>query len=141
MTIDEVDTHQRLANHPLRSQKPVGVIQEFYGLLLAHYAVRRIMHDVAQQAGLDPDRLSFTNALRLVCDAVAEFQMAAVEQRPQLYRRLLDDIARYRLPQRKPRTNPRVVKRKMSKFRLKRPEHGRWPQPSKPFRDAVVLLN
>jgi hypothetical protein len=141
MTIDEVDTHQRLVNHPLRSQKPVGVIQEFYGLLIAHYAVRRIMHDAALQAGLDPDRLSFTNALRLICDAVAEFQMTAVEQRPQLYRRLLGDIARYRLPERKPRTNPRVVKRKMSKFRLKRPEHRRWPQPSKPFRDAVVLLN
>lgn len=141
MTIDEVDTHQRLVNHPLRSQKPVGVVQELYGLLLAHYAVRRIMHDSAQQAGLDPDRLSFTNALRIICDAVAEFQMVAVEQRPELYQRLLEDIARYRLPQRKPRTNPRVVKRKMSKFRLKRPEHRLWPQPSKPFRDAVVLLN
>jgi hypothetical protein len=141
MTIDEVDTHQRLVNHPLRSQKPVGVIQELYGLLLAHYAVRRIMHDAAQQAGLDPDRLSFTNALRIICDAVAEFQMVAVEQRPALYQRLLKDIARYRLPERKPRTNPRVVKRKMSNFRLKRPEHRRWPQPSKPFRDAVVLLN
>jgi hypothetical protein len=141
MTIDEVDTHQRLVNHPLRSQKPVGVVQELYGLLLAHYAVRRIMHDAAQQAGLDPDRLSFTNALRIICDAVAEFQMVAVEQRPALYQRLLADIARYRLPERKPRTNPRVVKRKMSNFRLKRPEHRRWPQPSKPYRDAVVLLN
>jgi len=141
MTIDELDTHQRLVNHPLRSQKPVGVIQELYGLLIAHYAVRQVMHDAARQAGLDPDRLSFTNALSLICDAVAEFQMVVVEQRPALYRRLLDDIARYRLPERQPRTNPRVVKRKMSKFRLKRPEHKRWPQPSKPFRDAVVLLN
>ncbi len=33
VTIDEIDTHQRLVRHPLRSQKPVGVIQELYGLL------------------------------------------------------------------------------------------------------------
>jgi len=143
MTIDEMDTHQRLVNHPLRSQKPVGVVQELYGLLIAHYAVRQVMHDAALQAGLDPDRLSFTDALSLPDEigAVAEFQMVAVEQRPALYQRLLGDIARYRLPERQPRTNPRVVKRKMSKFRLKRPQHKRWPQPSKPFSDAVVLLN
>jgi hypothetical protein len=141
LTIDEMDTHQRLVNHPLRSKKPVGVIQELYGLLIAHYAVRYVMHDAALGAGLDPDRLSFTNALSLICDAVAEFQMVTVEQQQELYQRLLCDIARYRLPERKPRTNPRVVKRKMSKFRLKRPEHRQWPQPSKVFRDAVVMLN
>jgi hypothetical protein len=141
MTIDELDTHQRLVNHPLRSKKPVGVIQELYGLLLAHYGVRYVMHEAALEAGLDPDRLSFTNALRLICDAIAEFQMVAAEEGGALYQRLLGDIARYRLPERKPRNNPRVVRRKMSKFRLKRPEHRQWSQPSKPFRDAVVLLN
>lgn len=40
ITLDEIDTHQRLAGRPLRSKKPVGVLQEVYGLLLAHYAVR-----------------------------------------------------------------------------------------------------
>ena len=38
------------------------------------------------------------------------------------------------------RHNPRVVKRKMSKFGVKTPSHRAWPQPTKPFRDAVVLL-
>jgi hypothetical protein len=33
LAIDEIDTHQRLAQHPLRSPKPVGVLQELYGLL------------------------------------------------------------------------------------------------------------
>jgi hypothetical protein len=141
ITIDEIDTHQRLPNLPLCSQKPVGVIQEAYGLLIAHYAVRSVMHDAATKAGLDPDRLSFVNALRIIGDAISEFQMTAPEQLPRLYQRLLNDIARHRLPERDNRSNPQVVKRKMSKFKLKRSEHLRWPQPSKPFQEAVVILN
>jgi hypothetical protein len=141
ITIDEVQTHQRLPNIPLRSQKPAGVIQEAYGLLIAHYAVRSIMHQAALQAGLDPDRLSFTNALLIIRDAVSEFQMTVPEQLPHLYLRLLKDIARHRLPERENRSNPRVVKRKMSKFKLKRSQHFSWPQPSKSFPEAVVILN
>jgi hypothetical protein len=139
LVIDEVDTHQRLAGRPLRSRKPIGVIQELYGLLVAHYAVRYLMHAAALQAQVDPDRLSFIHALRLVADAVPEFQMVAPDQRPHLYARLLRDIAAQRLPERRSRSNPRVVKRKMSKFRLKRPEHHHWPQPVAPFRQAVVI--
>jgi hypothetical protein len=140
ITIDEMDTHQRLPNIPLRSQKPVGVIQEAYGLLIAHYAVRSVMHEAAVQNGLDPDRLSFINAVRIIRDAIPEFQMTAPGQLSRLYQRLLNDIARHRLPERENRSNPRVVKRKMSKFKLKRKVHLRWPQPTKPFREAVVIL-
>jgi len=140
ITIDEVNTHQRLPNIPLRSQKPVGVIQEAYGLLIAHYAVRAIMHEAALQAGLDPDRLSFINAVQVTRDAIPEFQMTAPEQLPRLYQRLLNDIARHRLPERDNRSNPRVVKRKMSKFKLKRAAHRCWPRPSKPFQEAVAIL-
>lgn len=141
ITIDEIDTHQRLANQPLRSQKPVGVIQELYGLLIAHYAVRRVMLDAAEAAGVDPDRMSFANAVRLICMAISEFQQVCPQQREALYERLLSDIARQRLPERKPRTNPRVVKRKMSNFHLKRAAHRRTRQPTLSFRDAVVILN
>jgi len=139
ITIDELDTHQRLPSQPLRSKKPVGVLQELYGLLIAHYAVRRLMLDSALKHDLDPDRLSFRNAVELVCEAIAEFQQVVPEQHPRLYQRLLDDIARHRLPERANRTNPRVVKRKMSKFRLKRPEHQHWPQPTMTFREAVAI--
>jgi hypothetical protein len=118
----------------------VGVIQELYGLLIAHYAVRRIIHDSALKHGIDPDRISFTNAVELVCDAVSDFQQVAPEQHPRLYQRLLDDVARYRLPARANRINPSVVKRKMSKFLLKRPHHHHWPQPTKTFHDAVAVL-
>lgn len=140
ITIDEIDTHQRLAQQPLRSKTPEGVRQEIYGLLIAHYAVRAIMHDAALLADVDPDRLSFTHSLSLICEAVPEFQQTAPEQLPRLYQRLLRDIARELLPQRDHRSNPRVVKRKMSKFPKKRPHHRHAPQPCRPFRESVVVL-
>jgi len=141
LVVDETDTHQHPVGQPLRSKKPVGVIQELYGLLIAHYVVRHTMHQAALQARLNPDRLSFTKSLSLICDAISEFQMTVPEQHPALYRRLLTDIARQQLPERDNRTNPRVVKRKMSNFRLKRAEHQHWPQPSVPFRKAVAVLH
>lgn len=140
VVIDEIDTHQRLVARTLRSLKPVGVIQELYGLLIAHYAIRYLMHEAALQADVDPDRLSFVHALEVLRDAIPQFQHTAPAQLPELYRRLLGDIAAVRLPQRRPRSNPRVVKRKMSNFRLKRPEHYHWPQPTRPFREAVALI-
>jgi hypothetical protein len=140
IVIDEVDDHQRLAGRPLRSLKPVGVIQELYALLIAHYAVRFTMHEAALLAMIDPDRLSFTHALQVIQEAISEFQMTAPELLPQLYQRMLRDIAAGRLPQRRLRSNPRVVKRKMSKFHLKRPEHHHWPQPTRPFREAVAVI-
>jgi hypothetical protein len=122
LTIDEIDTHQRLVQHPLRSQKPVGVIQELYGLLLAHYAVRALMAEAARQGGLAPTRLSFVHAVELIRVAIDDFQLVAPAQHPLLYERLLRAIAACRLPERAQRTNPRAVKRKMSNFKLKRGE-------------------
>jgi hypothetical protein len=141
LVIDEVDTHQRLAGRPLRSLKPVGVIQELYGLLIAHYAVRFLMHEAALQAGVDPDRVSFVHTLHVLQDAIPEFQMTSPDQHAQLFERLLRDVAADLLPERRLRTNPRVVKRKMSNFHLKRPEHCQWPQPtSRAFRQAVAVI-
>jgi Insertion element 4 transposase N-terminal/Transposase DDE domain len=140
LVIDETDTHQRLAGRPLRSQKPEGVIQELYALVLAHFAIRALMHEAALQAGIDPDRLSFVHAVRVLHDAIPEFQMVSPAERPGLYARLLHDIAAGCLPARRLRSNPRVVKRKMSNFRLKRPAHRQWPQPTMPFRAAVLLI-
>lgn len=140
LTIDEVDTHQRLAGRPLRSRKPDGVRQELYALLLAHYAVRALMHEAALHEGLDPDRLSFVHALRVITDAVPEFQMIAPHLLSLLYERLLTDIAAVHLPPRRNRTNPRVVKRKMSKFALKRVHHAERPPLTHSFADAVALI-
>lgn len=61
---DELKIHQRGPRMVLRSKTPDGVIQEIYGHLCVHYAIRTIMHTVALSAGRDPDRLSFTRTLR-----------------------------------------------------------------------------
>lgn len=140
LVVAEVETRQRPADAPLRSEKPVGVIQELYALLLAHYAVRALMHEAARAAGLDPDRLSFVHALRLIHAAIPEFQQAAPADHPHLYARLLRDLAAAPLPPRRARTNPRVVKRKMPPFGRKRPEHRRWPQPARPFDQCIALI-
>ncbi len=137
--IDEIDTHQRLVGRTLRSLTPAGVIQELYGVLVAHYAVRGLMHEAALRADVDPDRLSFVHALEVVRDAVPEFQMVAAEQQAALYERMLADIAAKRLPARRPRSNARVVKRKMSKYKLKRAKHAQAPPPQGAFRDAVKV--
>jgi transposase IS4-like protein/DDE family transposase len=140
VTFDEQQTHQRLALRPLRSRKPLGVIQELYGLLIGHYVVRWLMHEAALSAGVDPDRISFVQALRVIRAAISDFEIAAPDQLPGLYARLLRDIAAGRLPLRRERSNPRVVKRKMSNFPLKRAEHRSSPQPTRPFREAVRLI-
>jgi hypothetical protein len=138
--IDETDTHLRQAFHPFRSRRPIGVVQEFFAMLIAHYALRKIILEAAHLAKIDPDRISFSNALHLVRDAFPKFQTFAQNAHPPLYQRLLRDLARFCLPARADRSNPRVVKRKMSNFDRKRPEHALWPKPRGALADAIVLI-
>ena len=63
---DELKTHLRGARIVLRSKTPDLVRQEFYGLLMAHFAIRGLMHEAALESGEDPDRLSFLHAVRVV---------------------------------------------------------------------------
>jgi hypothetical protein len=63
---DELKTHLRGAQIVLRSKTPDLVRQEFYGLLMAHFAIRGLMHEAALQADEDPDRLSFLHAVRVI---------------------------------------------------------------------------
>lgn len=52
--LDELKTHMRGVSTVLRSQTPELVRQECYGLLLAHFAIRGLMHEAALSAGRDP---------------------------------------------------------------------------------------
>ena len=65
-TFDELKTHLRGSRIILRSKTPDLVRQEFYGLLMAHFAVRGLMHEAALKSGEDPDRLSFLHTVRVV---------------------------------------------------------------------------
>ena len=64
--LDELKTHLRGARIVLRSKTPELVRQEFYGLMMAHFAIRGLMHEAALKADEDPDRLSFVHAVRVV---------------------------------------------------------------------------
>ena len=64
--LDELKTHLRGSHIVLRSKTPNLVRQEFYGLMMAHFAVRNLMHEAAMKAGEDPDRLSFIHSVRVV---------------------------------------------------------------------------
>lgn len=66
VVLDEFKTHLRGGQVVLRSKTPELVEQEFWGMMLAHRAVRALMQEAALRQNLDPDRLSFTHALRVI---------------------------------------------------------------------------
>ncbi len=66
LALDEIQTHQLGRPRVLRSKTPDLVRQEIWALLLTHYAIRQLMWEACDDIELDPDRLSFMRALRLV---------------------------------------------------------------------------
>jgi hypothetical protein len=71
--LDELKTHLRGAQIVLRSKTPELVKQEFFGLLMAHFAIRGLMHESALKADEDPDRLSFLHSVRVVQRRMARY--------------------------------------------------------------------
>ena len=137
IAIDEIDTHQRLTWTPFRSQKPVGVIQEFYALLLAYFIIRSVMYRSAAVLNETPQRLSFINALRLIQHVIPIAQLLWNTCYHQIIEMFHQWQLYFRLPPRDNRINPRVVKRKRNKFRRKKPEdHSIYVQP---FAEVVRL--
>jgi Insertion element 4 transposase N-terminal/Transposase DDE domain len=141
---DEQKTHQdpRRATEPaqLRSETPAGVIQEVYALSLGHFAIRSLMFAAAATVDLDPDRLSFTGRFQVLrcrlpeCDGKMAGTLAA------WYRGSLWEMQGERTDPHRDRVNPRVVKRKMSKWKKKRAEHRHLPSLKKPFPETVVMI-
>lgn len=69
---DELKTHLRGRQIVLRSKTPELVKQEFIGLMLAHYAIRGLMHEAALRANEDPDNLSYVHAVHVVRRKIAQ---------------------------------------------------------------------
>lgn len=124
-TIDEVKTHLNGRKPPIRSLHPREVLQELYGWLLGHWAVRCLMFQAATIAGISPLRLSFTASLKVIRRAIPSFQLAQPHEYPVFFQELFQEILSERLPLRENRSNPRVVKKTVSKFPAKKPEHRR----------------
>lgn len=139
---DEITTHQLGRAVELRSRTPAGAVQELYGVLVAHNAIRALMYESARSIDIDPLSLSFINAVRIVRETIQTMRDAPTHRLPLLYQAMLAQIAAYRLPPRDGRINPRVVRVvRPSNFPVKKNEHRHWPQPKKPFADSIVLLN
>lgn len=81
-TIDELKVHLLGRKTLIRSLNPREVIQEIYGWLLGHWAVRSLMFQVAESAHISPLRLSFTGTLNIVRRAVPKFQRLQPEEFP-----------------------------------------------------------
>ncbi len=121
---DEIKTHLcacSTVNVPVvfRSRTPERVAQELSGLLIAYNAVRKLMCDAASAASVPAERLSFTAALERTREAVQDMSRMPTPHLPARYAQLIRAVGRALVPERPGRNVPRVVKIKMSKFRLK----------------------
>jgi hypothetical protein len=146
LVYDEQKTHQNpwrvTKSADLRSQTPLGVLQELYALSIGHFVVRSVMAEAAAPAGLDPDRLSFVGCLQILRCRLPECPDPASTSFAAWYQGLLEEVRRERTDDavRRNRINPRVVKVKMSNFKKKRPEHRPVPPLKKTFAESVVML-
>jgi hypothetical protein len=143
LVYDEQKTHQdpRRAEKTthLRSHTPDGVRQEIYALSIAHYVVRAMMLDAAQEIQLDADRLSFTGCFRILQCRLPECAGQTSSSVHRWYQGVLQEMREEIIPPRRNRINPRVIKRKMSKWLKKRPEHRQREPLRKSFAETVVM--
>jgi hypothetical protein len=122
-TIDELKVHLLGRKTHVRSQKPREVVQEVYGWLLGHWAVRSLIFQAATSAEIPPLRLSFTGSLRVIRRARCPISTLAATRTPLFLSWLTIEILDQLLPERVHRNNPRVVKKPVSKFRSKKVKH------------------
>lgn len=141
LTLDEQKTHQapwgvtKPAN--LKSETPLGVLQEMYALSIGHYVMRTMMAYAAETEGLDPDHLSFVGCLQVLRNRLPEFPSRETVQ-ADWWQALLAEMATERTDPRRNRVNPRVVRIKMSKFKKKRPEHRGIGSLERSFKEIII---
>ena len=139
--LEELKTHQRGPRVVLRSKTPDGARQEAYGHLCTHYALRALVNRAASDHGLDPDRVSFTRAAHAARRSVRAGLGTATQALAAALAETVAEVCHELLPARRLRAAPRVVKRKMSNYGVKRPEHRDWPRPALCPAEAVEVLS
>lgn len=133
LAFDEIKVHLATVCHgtlhtTFRSRTPDGVLQEAYGLLVAYNLLRELMLEAGRRHDVKPLEISFLQTLRVVRRAIPRFEAAPPGALTSLWDQLLRDIADCRIDRpRRPRTYDRVVKVKMSKWKVKRPCHRQRP--------------
>lgn len=123
---DEIKTEMLDREEAIRSKSPERIRQEVWGILLAYNLVRLEMERVAEEAGVEPTRISFVTSLHFICDEWIWSASAAPGAIPRHLRNLRATLRRFILPPRRPkRRYPRAVKIKMSSYPCKQ----RLPRP------------
>lgn len=119
---DEIKTELLDREETIRSRKPEGVKQELWGILLAYNLIRLEMARIAAEADVEPTRISFVEALRLIRDEWEWLSVTSPGAIPKRLETMRRNVKRYVLPPRRARSFPRAVKIKMSSYDRKRPE-------------------
>lgn len=142
---DEQKTHHdpRRATKPanLRSETPAGVMQELYAMSVGHFVIRAMMFEAAQEAQIDPDRLSFTGCFQVLTCRLPECRPAIHLTLESWYASVLREFRQELIGPRRNRNNPRVIKQKMSKWPMKQPQQPTPPPLKKTFAQTVVMAN
>lgn len=138
--LDELKTHQRGPRVVLRSKTPDGVRQEIYGYLCTHYAIRTLMSAAADDAGVDPDRVSFTRSLRAARRSVRAGIGTTITNLSLALTDTIAEIVHELLPVPRLRSAARVVKRKMSNYGVKRAAHRDRPRPTLAPTEGIKVL-
>jgi hypothetical protein len=124
LKIHQSGTAQGTPKTVFRSQTPRNVMQEAYALAAAYNLVRTTMAEAATRRNMDPKEISFVGSLRALEHMLPRMRNAPAHRLPVLYEQLLQDIGDARIDRpRRARHYPRVVKIKMSNYKLKRPCH------------------
>ena len=144
LVYDEQKTHQdpcrpeKTTN--LRSETSDGLKQEMYAMSLGHFVVRAMMFEAAKESNLDVDRLSFKGSFQILKTRLPECDSSNQDKVSEWYAAVVWEIAQERIPPRRNRVNPRVIKRKMSRWRKCRPEHRKLKPLTQTFAQTVVML-
>lgn len=118
---DEIKTEMLDREEAIRSKSPTAVNQELWGLFLAYNLIRLEMERAAAEAHVDPTRISFVTAMRLIIDEWMWCAIASPGAIPRHLRALRVSLVGLVLPPRRPdRQYPRAVKIKMSNYPRKR---------------------
>lgn len=121
---DEIKTHLLDRQEAIRSRTPDGVRQELWGILIAYNLVRLEMERAADEAEVEPTRISFVNAVAFIRYAwlSASLQPVVPTKIPATLLNTRKQLKLLLLPPRRPeRRAPREVKLKMSNYKRKTP--------------------
>ena len=105
-----------------------------------HYAIRWLMHTIALESGHDRTACPSPAPSAPRAEPPPHTRAFPPEALTDAHQQATHELLYELLPERRLRTNPRVVKRKMSNYQLKRPEHRNPPKPTKTPQEATTIL-